>query len=293
MDTMKIHEALRWASLFLQKHNREERVGEILLLHHLGMSKVEFLSSLREQVPQVKLKAFCADVRRHAETGVPVQHLTGVESFYGRTFHVNGDVLIPRPETEELIVGVLEYVEKIDWHGQKTHQLVDVGTGSGIIAITLKLERQASLDVSACDISDDALAVATANALALGAQVDFLQGNFLKPLLDKGKKVDIIASNPPYIPYAEKATLSDTVKNYDPALALYAEDDGLAAYKKIIAQAVDVLRVPGLIAFEIGHEQGNAVREIILQSFPHSNVEVRKDINGKDRMVFAVIDSRK
>lgn len=281
---MKVHEALRWASLFLEEHHREQPVAEILLQHHMAYSRVQLLSSLREALPVDKQQAFIDDIKRHVDTGVPVQHLTGKEVFYGRDFSVSKDVLIPRPETEELIEGVLQQLDEAPW------TVVDLGTGSGIIAITLKLERP-DLTVHACDISEAALSVASQNATRLQADVNFHQGDFMQPILDQGKAVDIIVSNPPYIPYVDKSSLSDTVKNFDPELALFAEDNGLAAYHKIVMQAKQLPTLPKMIAFEIGYQQGEQVSEIIKHSFPTSTVDIRQDINGKDRMVFAVIPS--
>ncbi|MDL4839164.1 peptide chain release factor N(5)-glutamine methyltransferase [Aquibacillus rhizosphaerae] len=281
---MTIHEALRWASLFLQEFHRETPVAEILLMHHLHMTKSQLLMSLRDKINPETLSLFEKDIKRHASTGVPVQHLTGVEDFYGREFQVNKDVLIPRPETEELVLGVLARVDKYP----KPVSVVDLGTGSGIIAITLKLENP-ELIVNASDLSEHALNVAKQNAKCLDADIDFFQGDFLSPFIENDIEVDVIVSNPPYIPYDEEATLNDTVKDYDPALALFADSDGLAAYQQIINNAKHVLKKPGLIAFEIGHQQGKQVSELIGRKFPHSKVEVKKDINSKDRMVFAEI----
>ncbi|WP_077623459.1 peptide chain release factor N(5)-glutamine methyltransferase [Sediminibacillus massiliensis] len=277
------HEALNRASLFLEEKNREPRVAELLLLHHAAMSKADFLSSLRKPVPEEVYRAFDQSVRNHAKSGVPVQHLIGTENFYGREFIVNQDVLIPRPETEELVMGVLEHIDKLE---VERPGVIDVGTGSGIIAVTLKLEHP-GVDMTATDISDNALIVAKQNAAQLGADIHFSQGDFLQPAIDAQRSFDVIVSNPPYIPYEEADELDDTVKNFDPEMALFAEDNGLAAYKKILSQAVQVLKSGGLIAFEIGHQQGPQVAELIRRRFPESSVEVRKDINRKDRMVFA------
>ncbi|UFU01444.1 peptide chain release factor N(5)-glutamine methyltransferase [Radiobacillus kanasensis] len=285
-EKMSIYEALRWASSFLEERNREEKVAEILLQHHLQMSKAEFLSSLREKVEESVLKSFQWDIQAHAKSGIPVQHLTGEESFYGRPFSVSKHVLIPRQETEELVEGVLSLIQKS--YDKEPIKVVDVGTGSGVIAISLKLE-EPNLNIRAVDISEEALLVANQNAERLGADVTFSQGNFLQPLLEQGEKVRIIVSNPPYIPYSDADSLSDTVKNFDPSLALFAEEKGLAAYQEIIVQAKEVLEQDGWLAFEIGHEQGADVQQLIQWTFPHSEVEIRKDMNGKDRMVFAHI----
>lgn len=282
----KQYEVLQWASLFLEKNNRESRVAELLLQHHLGVSRAVFFANMQEDIPDDIYEAFKADIEKHAETGVPLQHLTGYEYFYGRRFTVDGHVLIPRPETEELVQHVIQ--NDVDFR-KKPLRIVDVGTGSGVIAITLKLE-WSDAEVFATDISEEALQVAKKNAAEWNADVAFLQGNFLEPLIEREMVVDILVSNPPYIAETERNVLSDTVKNYDPELALFAGDDGLSAYKEIIRQAKRVVRPGGLIAFEIGHEQGNAVKKLLMETFPYSDVDILQDINKKDRIVTAKIE---
>ncbi|WP_080872348.1 peptide chain release factor N(5)-glutamine methyltransferase [Oceanobacillus timonensis] len=283
MSQTKIYEVLNWASLFLEKAGREPKVAEILIQHHLGLSRQEWLLALRDPIPEDKQKQIAADIRKHAETGIPVQHLTGHEAFYGRTFQVNKDVLIPRPETEELVLAVKEYL------GVKAEpvRIVDVGTGSGVIAITLALEWKHAA-VFATDISAGALQIAEQNAIQLQADVTFLQGDFLAPLLHDTNPFDVIVSNPPYIAKSEAQALSDTVRDFDPELALFAEADGMAAYLKIIQQMKRMpLKQDTLLALEIGHTQGELVEQYIKQAFPGSHVEIKQDINGKDRIVLA------
>lgn len=281
--TQKQYEVLEWASLFLEKSNREIRVAELLLQHHLNVSRTQYFAQMREDVPQHIVEKFRADVVKHAETGVPIQHLMGYEIFYGRKYSVNEDVLIPRPETEELVLHVIDHAPK-----DKPITIVDVGTGSGIIAITLALKLP-NANVYAIDISSDALVMAKMNAEDLAANVTFLQGDFLEPFVKQGLRADIIVSNPPYIAEEERSELSDTVVNYDPEIALFAEDNGLFAYKTIISQLPSAILSGGSVAFEIGHLQGKAVQELIHQRYPESSVTVRKDINGKDRIVLAKI----
>ncbi|WP_047980894.1 peptide chain release factor N(5)-glutamine methyltransferase [Ornithinibacillus contaminans] len=278
----KQYEVLQWASLFLEKNNRETRVAELLLQYHLGVSRTQFYVQMRDEIPATIVENFQSDIKKHVETGVPIQHLMGYEMFYGRKFQVNPHVLIPRPETEELVLHVVNHVEKAN-----PITIVDIGTGSGIIAITLALELP-NASVYAIDISPEALATAKENAENLNADVTFLQGDFLEPFLESNLKADIVVSNPPYISYAEKTELSDTVIDHDPALALFAEDDGLAAYKRIIGQLPSTINPGAQLAFEIGHQQGEAVSNIIKENFPSSTVNVVKDINGKDRIVSAM-----
>lgn len=284
-----VNEALHWASLFLRTYDREEKVAEILLMHHTGMEKSKLLASLREQLDEPAKTAFIEDVEKHAETAVPVQHLTGKEEFYGRTFMVNPDVLIPRQETEELVYGIVQEVNKMKCND--VPKLVDLGTGSGIIAISLKLELP-EWKVFASDISPDALMVAQANARSLGAEIEFAQGNFLEPFIMQEEKMDIIVSNPPYIAESERSSLSPTVKDFDPSLALFAKEEGLAAYRTILEQAQRVAKKGTLLALEIGNRQGEQIPMLIQEYFPSAVVEVRQDINGRDRMIFAYLNKR-
>ncbi len=217
-----------------------------------------------------------------------MQHIIGFEHFFGRTFKVNEDGPIPRPETEELIVPAV--LDRIDDHFQSLSplQAVDIGTGSGAIAITLKLERP-DLSVSATDICDEALLVARENAEQLGAYVHFYQGDLLQPLERAKKKFDLVVSNPPYIPDGEKQQLSDVVKNYEPAKALFGGIDGLDYYKRLALGLPERLNERALIAFEVGVGQGEAVAHLMETQFPKGKTEVIDDMNGKDRIVITTI----
>ncbi|MBX0357880.1 peptide chain release factor N(5)-glutamine methyltransferase [Halobacillus sp. Nhm2S1] len=276
-----IREARRWASLFLQQHQREPRVADLLLEHFLNWTPSQLLAFDNEPMPEEMKRDFVQSVRQHAATGVPVQHLTGVGHFYGREFQVNENVLIPRPETEELVLGVMEYVRGKNLNAPK---IVDLGTGSGVIAITLAAELPGS-DVRGVDLSEEALRIAQKNATQHGADVQFYQGDFLEPLVEES--FDVIVSNPPYIAYSEKEQMADTVVDFDPGLALFAEEEGLAAYKTILTQVTHMKQKPKCIAFEIGQEQGESVTALFDALLPELFTEVRQDINGKDRMVFA------
>lgn len=276
---MKVFEALRWASSFLEDHHVAGYGSELLLRHHLGKkSRTELLVMMQEEIPEDVEAHFIADVKRHAEKE-PLQYIVGYEQFYGREFLVNEHVLIPRPETEELIVGILERMPK-----KRPLRIVDVGTGSGIIAITLVLEVP-DADVYAIDISEQALQVATQNAEKLGADVTFVQGDLLTPVMNE-QSFDVIVSNPPYIPNAEEATLDEVVKDHEPHLALFGGEDGLDMYRKIVQQLPTCTGTESVIAFEVGVTQGEAVKQMLQDAFPKEKVEVVYDINGKDRMVF-------
>lgn len=287
--TCKQYEVLRWAFSFLKKHRREEKVAEILLEHHLNVPRSRLYASMQDDLPDEIVEKFKDDIVAHATTGIPVQHLTGEAYFYGRSFYVNHDVLIPRVETEELVEHVIKLIKKN--FPNKRLTVVDVGTGSGVIAITLSLELP-NVVVYATDISRDALQVARKNAENLHASVHFLQGDFLQPLIDNDIHPNIIVSNPPYIKESDRGMLSDTVKNFDPHIALFAEDDGLKAYKEIICQLAMFMERETFLCVEIGFDQAQAVTEIINMKFPNSTVDILKDMNRKDRIVIAKINEK-
>lgn len=217
---------------------------------------------------------FKEDVKRLDKE--PVQYIVGNVDFFGLNFIVNKDVLIPRFETEELVEKTIKLINK---KFTKKIDVVDLGTGSGCIAITLAKLLNTSID--AVDISHAALEVAKNNALKNNADVNFYEGNFLEPLV---KKYDVIISNPPYISYDEE--IMDIVKNNEPKLALYANNNGLECYEEILKNVKNYLNDKYLIAFEIGYEQGNDIKNIILKYLPNSSITIKKDLTGKDRYIF-------
>lgn len=288
MKAMKVYEALNWASYFLKKNERDENAGELLMRHHMKLDRAQLFSRMQEMMPMEMQSSFVFNVHKHA-AGIPVQYLMGKEDFYGRSFFVSEEVLIPRPETEELVVGVLERVKK-HFGQENTDKLtvVDVGTGSGAIAITLALENS-ELAVMATDIAGESLEVAMDNAKELAADVEFLQGDLLLPFMEQGIKVDVVVSNPPYIPEKDYEELSTVVKDFEPYRALVGGVSGLEFYERFMEELPQVLNERALVAFEVGMGQGEAVKELLLKTFPHATAEVVLDINGKDRMVFAEI----
>lgn len=279
-----VYEALSRASSFLSGHGREEPVARMLLQHVLNKTHVQLLMDMREEISAEQFERYWSLIEEHS-TGKPVQYIIGTEEFYGRTFKVNEHVLIPRPETEELIVETTSRMKRMFTdHAQLN--LADIGTGSGAIAVTMKSEIPALL-VTATDISLKALEVAQLNATELGAQITFKQGDLTAPIANE--KWDIVLSNPPYISHDEAPTLSDTVLNYEPHNALFADDEGLHLYKRLAEELPALMNRPALIGLEIGYTQGPAVQSYFQKSFPTAQVTIVKDINGKERMIFCEI----
>ncbi|WP_062238488.1 peptide chain release factor N(5)-glutamine methyltransferase [Fictibacillus sp. FJAT-27399] len=284
---MKRHEALNWASSFLTKKRREPQAGELLLRHVLGdLSRTELLLGLDEELLPKQQEAFEAAVQKHGD-GVPVQYIIGFEEFYGRRFSVNKEVLIPRPETEELVYEVLQR-SMMRFPGIEKIQTVDVGTGSGAIAITLALENS-RFSVTTIDIAEGSLEVAKKNAEDLEASVRFIHGDLLQPLIEGGEKADIVVSNPPYIPDREIMELETIVKDQEPFRALSGGEDGYVFYRRFMEELPLVLNAQSIVAFEVGHDQGQTVAEMLRVTFPGSVVSVVKDISQKERMVIAEI----
>lgn len=211
----------------------------------------------------------------------PLAHVLGYEYFYGHKFKVNENVLIPRPETEELVANVLADYDTYFENQEIT--LIDVGCGSGAIALSLKKE-EPKLQVYASDISNEAVEVAKQNARNLETDVTFLCGDMLQPFIEKGIKVDILVSNPPYIPQDEQ--MESSVVDYEPHVALFGGDDGLKFYRMIFENAHKVLNEKNILAFEMGYNQSEAMEKEARIYFPNAKMETFQDINGKNRMFF-------
>jgi len=275
----KIYEALKWASSYLVESGRDANAGELAMKHVMGVSRSTLLARLHDRLTGEQCDAFSNMIIRHAG-GEPIQHLIGKEEFYGRSFTVNGSVLIPRPETEELVYHALEQIKDI------AHPIIaDIGTGSGAIAVTMKAERP-DASVYAVDLSFEAIKTASENAEALDTEITFLQGDLAEPLIKQGLKVDVLLSNPPYIPAGERESLSTVVVDYEPHMALFGGEDGLDLYRKLAEQLPLIVKQGGLVGVETGAGQTREVAALFQAAFPSGKVNIVYDINKKDRMVF-------
>ena len=211
----------------------------------------------------------------------PMEHVVGYSWFYGYKFIVNEDVLIPRPETEELCANVLS---RIDEHfPSQDIQVCDVGTGSGAIAVVLAKE-EPHVHMSATDISEEALVTARKNAEMNDADITFTAGDMLKPLIEQGVKLDVLVSNPPYIPQEE--VMEKSVVDFEPHVALFGGQDGLKFYREICKDCRKVLKDKAFMAFEMGWDQRERMSALVEETLPGCRYEILKDMNGKDRMLF-------
>lgn len=290
--TLKRYEALKWAAALLKKYHRDENIGEILLEYRLNLSRTNLLADIREPLSAADEAWLKEHVTRHAVHGTPVQYMTGQAPFYGRMFKVTPDVLIPRPETEELVYRCGKWMAHF-FPGRKKLSVCDLGTGSGAIAVTLALEHP-DWCVTGVDISPRALAVAEKNAAAFGAAVALRQGDLFEPV--QNESFDLLVSNPPYITDDEMNALDDTVKDYEPRLALFGGADGLDFYRRIVIGARMLFDAePFLVlALEIGAGQGAAVSDLIRRTYPDriEALSVEKDLAGLDRNVMAVLRTK-
>lgn len=274
---MNRRQAITKACLLLRRQGKEESLARFLLMYMLDENSQQFTNNISEQISKEKEELYFSLIDKHIEENMPLSHLAGFEYFYDRKFKVTEDVLSPRMETEELIYKVIEYIKSINKNNIK---ILDLCTGSGIIGITLRKELESkSLKVVASDISEEALKVAKENAIMNEAEVKFIQSDIFENI---NEKFDIIVSNPPYIAYSDKITMEDNVLNYDPHLALFAEEDGMYFYREIVENSKEYLNKDGMIFFEIGYDQREKILKLANEN--EFKAEVYKDINGRDRM---------
>lgn len=219
---------------------------------------------------------YLSDLNR-LQNGEPVQYIVGNVDFYGFELEVNPNVLIPRFETEQMVEKIIEKCK----FKSSSLKIVDLGTGSGCIAITL--QKKLNCKVDAVDISKEALEVAKKNAIKNEANITFYQGDFLEPLTET---YDVIVSNPPYIDPEEE--IMELVRKNEPYLALFASNHGLSCYQKIISQAKHYLNSGGFLIFEIGYQQGDLLKIYAEKYFPKAKIIVEKDLQKKDRYLWII-----
>lgn len=250
----------------------------ILFEYELGFSKVELVTRSEEEIDEEKHGKFL-DYLNQLKTYKPIQYITGETSFYGLNFHVNSYVLIPRPETEELVDWILK--QKLP----RNPIILDVGTGSGCIAVALAKNLPGSI-VHAVDISENALGLANENAILNKVNVNLSQENILNPSEEfKKREFDLIVSNPPYIALSDKANMNKNVLDYEPHLSLFVPDeDPLVFYNAILEFSMDSLKENGQVFFEINESFDKEI-VALMKNHNFAQIELRKDINDKFRMV--------
>ncbi len=242
-------------------------------------NRAEVALSKSQRLSESEILVFHFALKRLLQ-GEPLQYITGKAWFHGLLFYVNPDVLIPRPETEELVEWIIQ-------EAAPNSKIMDIGTGSGCIAIALQKKLNTSVD--ALDISASALEMAKKNATVHQADIRFIHQDILAPF-EIDVKYDIVVSNPPYIPWAEKDSLRNQVTDFEPHQALFVPDDNaLIYYQRILEWAKNHLKPNGKIFFEIHENLSESMRHL-LQSYPTNHIEFRKDMQGKERMVRCILN---
>lgn len=241
------------------------------------LSFTDFVFSLQQEVTEEE-KQFVEEIYKKLAAHIPAQYIIGHAEFFGMQLKVDERVLIPRPETEELVDLILTENPK------KNLKVLDIGTGSGAIALALAKNRP-DWSVTAADISQDALELATENAKRQDLNLSFIKSDCFSEI---SSKYDIIVSNPPYISREDQEEVGLNVLHSEPHLALFADEDGLAIYRRIAEDSKNYLNDGGKIYLEIGYKQGQSVPALFMEKLPEKRVRALKDQFGQDRMV--VID---
>ncbi|MHB1958265.1 MAG: peptide chain release factor N(5)-glutamine methyltransferase [Acidobacteriaceae bacterium] len=281
-ESMTIGDAIAWGTSLLDESDAiptaRSRSDAILLLRHvLGIPHAEMYAYRERPLTALQTEAFNAQLQQRLR-GVPVQYITGEQEFFGLPFRVTPDVLIPRPETEHLVEAAIARL-----NGLSAARIVDVGTGSGAIAVALA-HALPKAEIVALDISPAALAVAAENAKQnhVANRIRFVESDLLGAVADQ--RFDAVVSNPPYVAFSERATLPIEVREYEPAQALFAGKTGLEIYQRLIPAARALLVPGGWLLMEIGHGQRDAVAHM-LQGW--DAVEFVPDLQGIPRVAIA------
>ena len=260
--------------------NQREQAAQLLMVELCNQKNINLYMVMEEEIdPEIEAKY--KQGIQWMEEGKPLGYVLGYEWFYGYDFFVSPDVLIPRPETEELVGLVLGMFDD-HFSDRDSVEVFDVATGSGAIGISLDLEEE-KMHVTCSDISEAALKVAEKNNEHLHADTTFLCGSMLDPFIEKGMHCDILVCNPPYIPSEEK--MEHSVVDYEPHVALFGGEDGLKFYRDVFKKANLVCNEGAFMAFEMGYDQGERLSALAREYFPEATITVHKDLSQKDRML--------
>lgn len=282
-----IREAYVEASSFLSAHQvmEPESNSRLLLEWVLGLEGTAFYMAMFEPFPYDK-QSLWQEVIMRKVSGEPAQYIIGEQEFYGERFIVTPAVLIPRPETELLVEAVVKIGQRLmeEQADQSPFVCADIGTGSGAIALTIA-RMCPTWQVYASDISPDALAVAKQNSIQQQTPISWHEGNLLEPFA--GQPIDILVSNPPYIPDADILALQPEVKDYEPMTALAGGPDGLGPYRIMMAQLDLLPALPKVIGFELGIGQAQDVADMV-RSVGYTHIEIVADLAGIERHVIGI-----
>lgn len=270
-------EAQNRASIFLDENGLDGTLARQYWLMLFDWTLTEYVQQLQKPVERGLLEQYEAALKRLVEHE-PIQYIVGYADFMDERFKVTPDTLIPREDTAGLIELATNFLQN-----NPTSRVLDIGTGTGIIPIKLA-KSFPTADISACDLSEDALKVAIENAESHNVEIYFVNSDLFNQL-DSEAPFDVIISNPPYISENELSLMDESVKKFEPTLALFAEDEGLAIYQRIALEAHNYLNPNGLILLEIGFQQGEAVKAIFQSAFPDAQILIEKDLNSLDRYV--------
>lgn len=283
-DKWTIKRLIDWTTDHFSKHQIEDPhlEAEILLANALGTERIKLYMDFEKEVAERELKIFKDHIQRRIKRE-PTAYITGYQPFMSLNFKVNRDVLIPRPETELLVEDVIRTAKTIN----KKARLLDIGTGSGAIAVTIAKFIE-NIDIVATDSSAKALGIAKENAIAHNVQskIEFVNADIF-PL--EASAFDIIVSNPPYIRTDDIKSLQSEVRDYEPVQALDGGRDGLDSFRKIMERIHDFIRQGSYLFFEIGIGQSEQVMDLVNIKFNPASCEVKKDLSGVERIVKVLI----
>ncbi len=263
----------------LNNKNIDKNQNKLAIAQVLSLSIPEIMIYKDRKLTKKEQKNY-NKIKRKLEKGIPIQYILQKSSFYGYDFYINNNVLIPRPETERLVEITYKIIkEKFN----KKVKILDIGTGSGVIAITLnKLVKNS--EIIATDISNKALKVAKKNQKIHKTDIKFIKTDLYKGI---DNKFDIIISNPPYIEY-DSNKIEQQVKENEPELALFAKDNGLYYYEQILKSIDKIINKKHIIAFEIGENQGNDIKKMVKKYLPKDEIFLEKDYNNYERYLFVL-----
>lgn len=275
-------EVQAWASSFLEKNGQEPEIAYHLLLDLADFSVSDWVLNRKQTIPSNLKDTYEAAIKKVVAENYPWQYLVGKAWFYGEPFKVSPATLIPRQETEELVTYVGDLIKTGAIASDA--RVLDIGTGTGIIAITLK-QQFPELQVTATDISPDAMKIARENAADKEVTIDFQLGDLFAPV--KGQQFDLIISNPPYIGLDETDVMSKSTVLYEPGLALFAEENGYQIYWRLFDQLNDYLASSGYFIGEFGYQQGKKLLEGAKERLQMANahVQIVQDYTGNDRIL--------